>query len=143
MNVYEAKSLYAGTPITHVNLVVNGETIKARALWDTGASCPVVDKKFAEKHGMEPDGVLATGVRGIGAVPEKYPNVYVLDVAFTDKVTVGQVGMVEMDVVDDRFDVILGMDIMSYGTFSVRSKMAEDPLGHMAPSSTTVSLTFE
>jgi hypothetical protein len=111
------------------------------AFWDTGASGSCVSRELAQKLGLQV--VYQCQIIGIGGIQEA--NMYSIDIELPNGMTASNV-LVSEFVDNGMFDVILGMDIITLGDFSVTNFNRESvftfscppapvPLGHTKPSS--------
>lgn len=87
---------------------------KWRGLWDTGASKSSIDKRVADALGLIPigRGSISTA-NGVVAV-----NTYFIDLTLPNHVTIGNILVTGADLGDD-VDVLIGMDIIRHGDFSI------------------------
>jgi hypothetical protein len=84
------------------------------AIWDTGASGSCVSRELARKLGLRT--VYQCQITGIGGSQES--NVYSVDIRLPNAITASNV-LVSEFVDNGKFDVILGMNIITTGDFSV------------------------
>jgi predicted aspartyl protease len=103
--------------------------IEVRALWDTGAEATCISAKLAQELGLEPmaDTFTVSGVYGSASA-----NVYMLDVVLPDKMIVANVLAPEINVNKD-FDLIIGMNIINLGTFTIANENGNTTLYFSAP----------
>jgi predicted aspartyl protease len=94
--------------------------IQFDALWDTGATKSVITPRVVEACGLKPirsiKSVLLQGVNGL----EK-SEAYVVNIYLPDKITAREFTVLLKDPGDVWWDVIIGMDIISVGDFSIRN----------------------
>lgn len=94
--------------------------IQFNALWDTGATKSVITKRLADACGLKPiraiRPVLIQGVDGL----EK-SAAYVVNIHLPDKITIRELTVVLKDPGDVWWDVIVGMDVLSVGNFSIKN----------------------
>lgn len=86
---------------------------KVVGLWDTGASGTVITKETADKIGVKP--VSRTLVHHADGSTER--NVYLVDVTLPNDVAFPLLRVTEGDLAG--FDVLIGMDIITAGDFSI------------------------
>lgn len=94
--------------------------VEFNALWDTGAVKSVITQRVVEACGLKPiraiKSVLLQGVNGL----EK-SEAYVVNIYLPSKITAHEFTVVSKDPGDVWWDVLIGMDIISTGDFSVRN----------------------
>lgn len=94
--------------------------IQFDALWDTGATKSVITRRVVEACGLKPiraiKSVLIQGVDGF----EK-SAAYVVNIYLPDKIAAHELTVVLKDPGDVWWDVIIGMDIISVGDFSIKN----------------------
>lgn len=86
--------------------------IKVRTLWDTGATHSQITREVAEVLGLKPIETLPVN-HGAG---QSEMRIYEAGLAVDDVIRVKQMKMAECYGAG-RFDAIIGMDIISFGTF--------------------------
>jgi hypothetical protein len=86
----------------------------ADAIWDTGASGSCVSGKLAHKLGLRVVGQCPI----IGVSGTQKTNMYSVDIRLPNEITVSNV-LVSEFVDNGTFDVILGMNIITFGDFSI------------------------
>lgn len=82
-------------------------------LWDTGATNTVITKEIAKKLGLFPSGQAIT--HGVGG--EHLGNTYIISVELSNGAIFPFIKVTEG--ILNGFDVLIGMDIISYGDFSI------------------------
>ena len=102
------------SPCQVKNYLEDCPPLDGTALWDTGATNSVVSKAFAVKLRLQPIGQRKVqGVHGSEIV-----NTYLADIGLPNKVIFKGVDILEADI-GDRIDVLIGMDIIGSGDFSI------------------------
>lgn len=86
-----------------------------KALWDTGATNCVITPKVVQELGLVPAGVSQN--RHAGGVSNA--NIYYIDICLPNNIVIPQVRVSECADQAGRFDLIIGMDIISLGDFSI------------------------
>lgn len=89
-------------------------TKKWRGLWDTGASTSSIDIRVADELGLTPIGRTVIGTAN-GMVEV---NTYIIDITLPNHVTVADVIVTSSDLGKD-IDLLIGMDIIRHGDFSI------------------------
>jgi len=87
--------------------------LKYNALWDTGATGTVITQKVVDELGLKPTG--RTKVRGVNTEKETFK--YLVNVLLPNNV--GLIGITVLVGELFEFDVLIGMDIISRGDFSI------------------------
>jgi len=106
------------------------EVVTARAIWDTGASCTVITKKLAEKIGLVPTGkTTITGVNN-----STLENTYIVNVYLPNKVCMIFLRIAEVQDLTGDADVLIGMDIIGAGDFSIFQENGKTILTYRYPS---------
>lgn len=90
--------------------------VKARGLWDTGTSTTVITPAIAEKLNLRPVGGMK--MNGLGGVQQSWLTIAYL--RFPNGTVVGPLYMAVHDL--PSTDVLIGMDIISMGTFLLERK---------------------
>lgn len=93
------------------------ESIEFKAYWDTGATRSVITPRVVEACGLKPlrrQG-FTQGVNGL----EK-SQAYEINLSLPSKITFHELTVVSKNPGDVWWDVLIGMDIISAGDFSVR-----------------------
>lgn len=99
------------------------------ALWDTGASGSVITKSLAQKMGLKPQSrqkVYHAGGQSIS-------NVYIVNIYFEPKIRVLSVRVTECDD-NHRFGMIIGMDVITMGDFSISNFANKTTFSFRVPS---------
>lgn len=98
-------------------IVRNGETKTiAKAVWDTGATSTCISPTLAKELKLQPIGqtkVLSASNETDGA------NIYRVDIIICDGIRLSNVAVCEMPIHYQKIGLLIGMDIISAGDFSV------------------------
>ena len=113
-------------------------TTHTKALWDTGASKSVVSSAFAKKLGLTPVG--SSKVRHAGG--ESLSNTFLVNLFLPNKVSIHGVLVTEFDP-HDHFDVIIGMDVIALGDFSVTNVGGKTCMSFRTPSIETIDYVVD
>jgi hypothetical protein len=93
---------------------LRNEQVDVIALWDTGASISSISQGLAVRLGLSKvDREQVAGFGGIHAV-----NIDIIDVLLPNQVMIPNVRAAEF-IDNGRFDVIIGMDIITLGDFAI------------------------
>ncbi|OGU58168.1 MAG: hypothetical protein A2X64_06895 [Ignavibacteria bacterium GWF2_33_9] len=102
-----------------------------KALWDTGATHSVIREGFANDHHFVPTG--QTKVNGVGG--EHTCNTYLVSIGLPNKVMIPNIRVTECkDTIPNKFDIIIGMDIISRCDFTITNKNNVSKLSVLMPS---------
>ncbi len=102
----------------------------ARAIWDTGATCTVITKEFAKKISLIPSG--KTEVTGIGHASE-LEDTYFVNVYLPNKVCIMNLKIVQVPRIAGDADMLVGMDIIGAGDFSVYTENGKTVMTYRFP----------
>lgn len=98
-----------------VSISQNNETISVLALWDTGASSTCISAEVAKRLSLIPTGMknihTAGGIRQV--------NTYLVDITLPNNVSVSGVEVCDSEIGDQGIGILIGMDIITKGDFSV------------------------
>lgn len=111
---------------------------KWRGLWDTGASKSSVDKRVVAELGLIPvgKGTISTA-NGVVSV-----NTYFVNLTLPNRVTVRDVLVTCADLGND-IDVLIGMDIIRHGDFSITNTNRSTTFSFRIPSITEIDYVKE
>jgi|SRR3989344_1909873 len=104
--------------------------IEANAIWDTGASCTVITKQFAEQIGLIPTGKIQ--IRGVNHITEE--NTYLANFYLPNQVCMGFVRIAEVPALSGGAGILIGMDIIGSGDFSVYTEEGKTIMTFRLPS---------
>lgn len=102
--------------------------VKFTALWDTGATATVVSKSCAEKLGLKP----INKAKVYHANGESIVNVYAINLYLPNQVGFQFIKVTEA--ILNGIDVLIGMDIISKGDFSVTNFAGKTTFSFRVPS---------
>lgn len=106
-------------------------------LWDTGASGTVISKNVVDKLGLVPTGKATVNhANGQSSV-----NVYLINIILMEKVAVHSVAATEGVLKD--FDVLIGMNIITLGDFSITNVNGKTKFSFRIPSIKEVDFVEE
>lgn len=89
------------------------EFLPYKAIWDTGATNSVIDKKVAEELGLIPNGIRQV----YHANGSERVNSYKVNIVLPNNIMVQMVNVTEGDL--NGAQVLIGMDIISLGDFAL------------------------
>ena len=110
-----------------------------KALWDTGASKSVVSKVLAQKLLLQPVGV--TKVNHAGGTSET--PTYLVNFQLPHGVGVVGILASEFPAMPGGFDVIIGMDIITLGDFSITNVGGQTWVSFRTPSKASIDYVVE
>lgn len=110
----------------------NNKVINAQGIWDTGAQGSVVTKKAADRLGLIPIG--ATMIRGVHGAREV--NVYRVTITLNNKSITLTTNVTECDDLsaDDSIGMLIGMNVINLGDFSISNYMGNTVMSFRVPS---------
>jgi predicted aspartyl protease len=109
---------------------------ECKAIWDTGASATVITNRAVAAAGLKP--VSMTMTRGVHG--EKMANVYLASLRLPNNVVFNALRVTEGDLGPD-VDVLIGMDVISMGDFSVTNLQGKTTFSFRLPSMQRVDFT--
>lgn len=100
------------------------------SIWDTGATCTLITKDFASKIGLVPTGkTIITGVNG-----KTEENTYFVNVFLPNRVCIMNLKIVEAPAISGGAGMLIGMDIIGSGDFSVYNENGKTVMTYRFPS---------
>lgn len=109
-------------------------TFTTKALWDTGASRSVITPEIVSQLGLKP---IGKG-NSVHAGGESEVNIYLVDILLPNNVTVQNVMVSECAEQKGMFGLIVGMDIISMGDFSISGPAQRRTMSFTLPTNLTV-----
>lgn len=104
------------TPGIIINSITNSAIRAEHMIWDTGATNTCISPEIANKLGLTPIG-MTTAYTANG--PNQV-NIYLVDVKISDQVGIKNVRVSEANL-GPNTDVLIGMDIIGIGDFTVQN----------------------
>lgn len=105
-------------------------SIKVRALWDTGASNSCISSDVVRKLSLVPnERVLNYSISGVSEC-----NAYIINIKLPNDMLISDVLVPETQIDLQGFDVLIGMDIINLGDFSISNYDGKTILGFRYPS---------
>lgn len=124
--ITECKLCKSFDPNTHTGDFPELRTYNA--LWDTGATGTVINKKVAQELGIVPTGQT----KAFHANGSCIVNTYAVNILLPNDVGLSTVTVTEGDL--NGCDVLIGMNVISLGDFSISSKNANTVFSFQLPS---------
>jgi predicted aspartyl protease len=112
---------------------------EAVSIWDTGATGSVITRTMAEQLNLKP--ISMQRVRGVTGEQDK--NVYLVNMRLPNSVGLCFVRVTECEDILGNASVLIGMDIISMGDFSVTSVDGQTVLSFRIPSIKEVDYVVE
>lgn len=106
-------------------------------IWDTGATTTCITKKVASVLNLIPIGTTITSTAG----GNKECNVYCVDIILPNNIAVMNIPVYEVHLTDE--DVLIGMDIIKFGDFSITNYNGTTKLSFRIPSSKHIDYVDE
>jgi hypothetical protein len=100
-----------------VDIIVPNTTTKNRykAIWDTGASGTVITQVIVDNLGLIPTGMSIVHT----ANGQARQNTYIIDISLNEGITIKDVTVTCATAFSGGCNVLIGMDIISQGDFSI------------------------
>lgn len=101
--------------INQAVITINNDYLPVRAQWDTGATGTCISKEVVDKLNLKPIGkILIRTPSGQG-----YANSYLVNIDLNNEVRFSNLKVMDSEIGSQGIDVLIGMDIISQGDFSV------------------------
>lgn len=113
-----------------VNLSYNGKTITVDAQWDTGATGTAISKDVVEKLSLVPTGKTTIETP---SGSNDY-NTYLVDVLLPNNVNISDAEVFDSEIGKQGIGVLIGMDIITLGDFSVSNYDGKTVFSFRTPS---------
>lgn len=91
------------------------KSYEAKTLWDTGATCSCISHEVVNALGLTPTGIAPIQT----PLGETTVNTYLVDIELPNKVPVKDVRVFETEIGKQGLGLLIGMDIINQGDFSV------------------------
>jgi len=126
-------------PKANYSFAVSDSPFNTKALWDTGATSSVITKGTAFALGLKP--ITQTKV---GQANGHYTaNVYMVDIHLPNRITINNVKVTECADTGGDFGVIIGMDIITLGDFSITNVGGKSVVSYRFPSIQEIDYVVE
>lgn len=137
-----ARSLITGCGVSEAYDTALGGTLPAvlqyEAIWDTGATGTVITAKVANDLGLKPTGIVTSNHAG----GSDQVNTYLVNVYLPNKICVVGVQVTEAKL-SGNTEMLIGMDIISLGDFSVTNYQGKTCFTFRIPSIKTIDYCEE
>ena len=98
-----------------VDIFANGKKVEVDALWDTGATNTVISRKVVSDLAL-----ISTGIMRVKTPSGSNDyNTYLVNIGLPNHVTITDVCVCDSEIGDQGVGVLIGMDIITKGDFSV------------------------
>ena len=116
--------------ITPAHICLSQRALAVNALWDTGATGSCISKKVVKDLGL-----ISIGREKVSTPSgESIQNQYLVDVILPNKVKIGDVVVLDSEIGIQGFDLLIGMNIISLGDFSVSNANSKTIFSFCIPS---------
>lgn len=113
---------------------IKDDTYKAETLWDTGATISCISHDVVQKLKLVP-----TGKRTISTPSGKEEvNTYLVDIELLNGVNIDDIEVCETEIGKQQIDLLVGMDIINRGDFSVSNFNGKTVFTFSIPSMKTI-----
>lgn len=100
---------------TVADVSYNGKSMKCITLWDTGATCSAISTEVVKKLGLVPLGQQEIRTPS----GKKIANTYMVNITLPNDLEMNDWYVIDSDIGDQNLDLLVGMDVISKGDFSV------------------------
>lgn len=101
--------------ITPVKVSYGNKSFVVNALWDTGATYSCITNELAKQLNLTVFSSLEMETAGGTTIA----NVYVAQISLEDKINLGEMVLFSAKIISKEFDMLIGMDIILQGSFSI------------------------
>jgi len=130
-------------PIAIVNNTISHSEIpklfETNALWDTGATGCVITPKAVSELNLSP--ISIAKVTHAGGISNS--NVYLINIYLPNNIVIPGVRVTECTEYIDKFNVIIGMDVITLGDFSITNVAGKSTFSFRIPSFGTIDYVKE
>lgn len=98
------------------------------SIWDTGATTTCITSRVATKLGLIPTGMTTTSTAG----GDKECNTYCVDILLPNNILIYNLTVFEVHLNDG--DVLIGMDVIRYGDFTISNYNGKTKMSFRIPS---------
>jgi len=110
--------------------IIDCERVLFEAIWDTGATSSVITQRIIDACGLQPIGM--TRVHGVHG--EQETEIYLVNIYLPNGVGFHEVTVTKGHLPEGSGDMLVGMDIISSGDFSVTNTNASTVFSFRIPS---------
>lgn len=113
--------------------------VKAMALWDTGATVSCISRTLAEKMNL----IVSGRANASHAKGSSVSDIFVIDIVLPNNLRIPLIDALEIENVDGKFDIIIGMNIISQGDFAITNADNTTTFSFRIPSIKTIDYVQE
>lgn len=126
--------------ITNDSIALNDpRLIPAKAMWDTGATMSGISRPLAERMKLKRTReAYTTHAKG-----QEITNVYTIDLYLPNNIAIPQIEVLEVESFKGDFDIIIGMNIIALGDFSITNVAGKTTFSFRIPSVKTIDYVNE
>ncbi len=114
-------------------------TLNCKGLWDSGATRTCISSNIVNALKLIPIGKATNQTAG----GTRNVNVYLVDIILPNNVKIQNLPVVEAQIGGQGFDVLLGMNIINKGDFSITNVSNKTILSFRIPTSKTIDYVKE
>lgn len=93
----------------------NSDVVPVKAQWDTGATGTCISRDLVQKLHLQPTGMVEVHTpSGKGVM-----NKYMINLVLNNEVRIVNLPVMDSEIGNQGIDVLIGMDVITYGDFSV------------------------
>ena len=123
--------VHVGSPFDVERLERKDEIMQGSvAIWDTGATGSVITKRLVDLLNLKP--ISKQAVRGVTG--EKLSNVYMVHIMLPNNMLLTYVRVIECEDILGDSSLLIGMDIISLGDFSITNVKGKTVMSYRYPS---------
>ena len=120
-----------------VENIYTKQSLKLRAVWDTGAMRTTITEKFAKQIGCKTTDKVS--MIGVGSQPKEV-NIYDVNIIILpNKITIKKFSILSTESIANA-DMLIGMDIITLGDFVVTNKNKKTTVSFCIPSHKEIDL---
>lgn len=119
--------------LTKVNVICNGNVVECGALWDTGATNCCVSQNVVKKLSLLPTGKV--NMTTPNQTSER--DTYLVDLILPNNVQISDVCVIDSDIEKQGIGMLIGMNIISLGDFTVSNFQGKTTFTFRMPSEAT------
>lgn len=125
--------------LTLVTIISGEYKTQNNALWDTGATCTCISHDVVNQLHLIPTGMMTVQT----ASCSKDVNTYIVNIVLPNNVTVEGVPVCDSEIGDQGIGMLIGMDIITMGDFSVTNENGKTVFSFRIPSIQKINYVHE
>lgn len=124
---------------SEVTIQYNDKSNVATALWDTGATNTCISENIVSKLSL-----ISTGkIEMHGSTGSSEQNTYLVDIILPNNVKIDNLMVIDSDIGKQNIDMLIGMDIINRGDFSVSNYDDRTAFTFRIPSEKKINYALE